>query len=426
MKKILILALVLVLAAACLIACGNTDTPAETEITTDVSAYKYEGDYILPKHILTQEGIDALPMKHKDMTVEEMRDTVTQFYLYSKQIVWTAGSTLKYCVSESHGNSQLNAGLMYEGFHYESKGTGNIYRLLEFMDPATGVVDAEKWGANAYVSGNQCSASTYWAWARVMNSSKNYLYTRYMTRTRNFLPIGDYTYDFTTEEWLDTYGTREVVADNGEQKMFECYALTQPGDGFVYCNGGIGHTIIVTGETVVVRNEDGTIDPEESYIIYADQNQTTKPETNEEGDQFIAFGKYNNQRTFQKLYDTYYIPFTFGEFTGEDPVEDTEASCSHTGATITREQLIGTKVTANYAISDTYASVYNDKGVEVYKVAIHALFPSVYEMTISDDNANKDTTVWGSWDNVKSGYTVKIYAQLGTGERPTLWEGTVA
>ena len=419
MKKFLIFVFVVLLAVTCLIACGKKQT-------TDVSAYKSEGEFKEVKHMLTQEGIDALPMKHKDMTVAEMRDVVVQFYLYSKQIVWVAGNTLKYTVSESHGNTQLNPGLAYQGFHYESKGTGNIYRILDFMDPQTGVVDVAKLGENDYVSGNQCSSSTFWAWARVMNSSRDYLYTRYMNRTRNFIPIGDYTYDFTIEEWLDTYGTREVVNDNGDQKMFECYALTQPGDGFVYCNGGIGHTIIVTGQTVVVRNEDGTINGEESYIIYSDQNQTTKAETNEEGDQFIAFGKYNNKRTFQKLFDTFYIPFTFKEFIGEDPVEDTDVSCSHTGTTITKEQLFSTKITANYAISDSYAAVYNENGVEVYKVAVHALFPSIYEMTITADNANKDTTVWGTWDNVKSGYTVKIFTQLGTGERPTLWEGKLA
>ena len=143
-------------------------------------------------------------------------------------------------------------------------------------------------------------------------------------------------------------------------------------------------------------------------------------------DQFIYFGKYNNQRTFQKLFDGHYIPFTFKEFIGEDPVEDTEVSCSHTGTTITKEQLFSTKITANYAISDSYAAVYNENGVEVYKVAVRATVPSVFEMTITCDNANKDTTVWGTWDNVKSGYTVKIFTQLGTGERPTLWEGKLA
>ena len=416
MKKFLIFVFVVLLAVTCLIACGKKQT-------TDVSAYKSEGEFKEVKHMLTQEGIDALPMKHKDMTVAEMRDVVVQFYLYSKQIVWVSGGTLKYTVSESHGNSQLNPGIVYEGFPYESKATGNIYRLMDFMDPQTGVVDVAKWGENPQLAGNQCSSSTYWAWARVMNSSKDYLYTRYMTRTRNFIPIGDYTYDFEIEEWLDTYGTREVVADNGEQKMFECYALTQPADGFVYCNGGIGHTIIVTGETVVVRNEDGTINGEESYIIYSDQNNASKNGSNAEGDEFIYFGKYNNKRTFAKLFETYYIPFTFKEFIGEDPVEDTEVSCSHTGSTITKEQLFSTKVTSNYAISDTYAAVYNKDGVEVYKVAVRATVPSVYEMTITCDNANKDTTVWGTWDDVKSGYTVKIFTQLGTGERPVLWEG---
>ena len=31
--------------------------------------------------------------------------------------------------------------------------------------------------------------------------------------------------------------------------------------------------------------------------------------------------------------------------------------------------------------------------------------------------------VWGSWDDVKAGDTVKVEVQLGTGERPVVYEG---
>ena len=36
--------------------------------------------------------------------------------------------------------------------------------------------------------------------------------------------------------------------------------------------------------------------------------------------------------------------------------------------------------------------------------------------------------VWGSYENLNAadGYTVKVVAQLATGERPTLWEGKLA
>ena len=38
--------------------------------------------------------------------------------------------------------------------------------------------------------------------------------------------------------------------------------------------------------------------------------------------------------------------------------------------------------------------------------------------------AGYNVDIWGSEDNLVGGsYTAKITAQLGTGERPVLWEG---
>ena len=39
--------------------------------------------------------------------------------------------------------------------------------------------------------------------------------------------------------------------------------------------------------------------------------------------------------------------------------------------------------------------------------------------------AGEQVYIWGNLDKLDpaKSYTVKVYAQLGTGERPTLWEG---
>ena len=78
---------------------------------------------------------------------------------------------------------------------------------------------------------------------------------------------------------------------------------------------------------------------------------------------------------------------------------------------------------ANYGISDIYAQVYDAKGNEVYKVASRASQAGQMERMFSKVGSNIYT--WGSADDLKAGgnYTVKIIVQLGTGERPTVWEG---
>ena len=136
--------------------------------------------------------------------------------------------------------------------------------------------------------------------------------------------------------------------------------------------------------------------------------------------------------SFQKLYSGEYLPFTFKEWTGEDPIEETEYGLTLDGnefnaESITLDQIFKLKAHSNYYIMDLYAEVRNADGVEVYKVAsrpIKAAGVKEFRFYKSGDNFEG----WGTTDNIIAGqeYTVKIYMQLGTGERPTLWEGKLA
>ena len=65
--------------------------------------------------------------------------------------------------------------------------------------------------------------------------------------------------------------------------------------------------------------------------------------------------------------------------------------------------------------------MYDKGGNEIYKHVDRARIPSTRELQI-DKLANQVYT-WGSWDDVSVGDTVKVEVQLGTGERPVLWEG---
>ena len=414
MKKVLILLLCVVLAAVCLVACNKTPT--------SVSAYKAEGEFTEVHNKLTWEGINAIPQKRKDMTTQEMREMVVQFYLYSKNVVWVAGSDLTYTVNTSLGRNTLKTGTVYGGLPYVSLGSGNVYRMMDYLDEEKGVLDVANAGKVDTLFGNQCSISTFWAWGRAINSAK-YCYSYDVVVANDFMRVGPFTYDETWPDFQGGRGTTAILAQNGEALMFESYGQTKLGDGMVHCDQS-GHVIMLTGETVVVRDANGKIDPEKSYLVYSDQNTPWKVETNDKGDTFNYTSGMNKQMTFAKAFEKGYIPFTFKEFHGLDPIEDTFVEFTHKGETITREQLFSSKVTANYSFSDTYVEIFDEKGNEVYKLAVRATVPSIYELEYKESGDN--VCVWGTWDSVKSGYTVKIYSQLATGERPTLWEGKIA
>ena len=149
---------------------------------------------------------------------------------------------------------------------------------------------------------------------------------------------------------------------------------------------------------------------------------------NEQGDVFDRTGNVNRKMTFEELLEKRYLPFTFKEYSGEDPIEETEVTFSHTGETITKQQLFDSKVTTNYSLSDIYAVITDTDGNEIYRLAVRAKFSVVQELQFAEEIIIDDcntVSVWGSWDNIykNTEYNVQIIAQLGTGERPVLWEG---
>ena len=185
-----------------------------------------------------------------------------------------------------------------------------------------------------------------------------------------------------------------------------------------------GHIMMCSTAPVVVKNEDGTINGKESYMHIIEQGGSWDPGISPSGIPYQYEYSLDKKFTFSKLLEQKYIPFTFGELNGEDPIEETEVTFSYSGETITESKLFSAKITSNYHISDVYVYVYDKDGNEIYKHAVRARFTSVKELRVH--KIVNQTHTWGSWDNVQAGDTVKVEVQLGTGERPVVWEGKLA
>lgn len=451
----LILAAGLVLA---LVACGNdanssgTTEPTIPIPTYSVSAFKSDTDYPYPaiQNKLSWDAINKLPAKHEGMTIQEGRDMVVAFFNYAKTACWVPNTTISF-VKNSKGSADIiEKGHIYGGLPYVGVGSGNIYRLMDYMDPNTGVVDL----ANAVnkdapydgwkTFGNQCSIGAYWGWGRVINSAK-YTWTQACVAKNNFVMLGnlkvkdakgnlipiqnaDRNWSSNTAQKPDNYGTDECIRDNKEQDLFEAYAKLLKGDGLVYYTTA-GHVIMASSNATVVRKADNTIDGDKSYIFMTDQGQTWIEASNDLGDNFEYKGGVDTKMTFTALKKGNYIPFTFKEFTGEDPFDATVCKFSHTGEKITVAQLWESKVTANYGISDVYAVVYDSIGNEVYKHAVRAMQASVFELQVKEKVTKGDVPYVETWGKLYfdagETYTVNIVVQLSTGERPTVYTGNL-
>ena len=439
MKKTLLILLALLLVATVMVACGK-ETVNPNDPTSDVSAFKAKGEWTTINNPLSWEGINSfkstdeiakLYETDKDAAIKEARKVAVDFFRYAKTALWIANDDFSYWhMKDAHEsgkpeNLNQSAGMVCGGVPYIYVSSGNIYRLMDYMDPANNVVNMADFKANPHLYGNQCSIGSYWGWARVINSPK-YDWTQNIVETNGFPRVGDYEYDLLTPAWSDGYKTTAILEANGKDKMFECYALLKAGDGIVYYTTA-GHVVMISQDAHVEYTADGKIDGAKSFVLVIDQTPTEADGVNKEGDTYIYEKNVDSKWTFDTLFKGNYVPFTYKEFTGADPIEKVECTLSHEGETITVDQMLKLKMTSNYGISDLYVSVYNANGVEVFKAVTRATQAGRMELKFT--TAANNYFKWGdetTLDPANYEYTVKVYAQLGTGDRPVLWEGKLA
>lgn len=428
MKKILDLTLVCLLAAAIFTACGeSSETPATTEpyVPTSVSAYKSTGNYPKLEGQLTWDGINSFAIKSKDMTTDEARSLCVDFFRYSKTALWIADDDFTIYNSKGEVARTVDKGKVYGGLPYVGVASGNVYRTMDYMDPETGVVNVKALGENPELFGNQCSIAAWWGWARVINSA-DYKWTYDAVVSKGFVKLGDYYYDPALTKFTTTYGTDECCLENGLNTMLESYALLKKGDGIMYMTTA-GHIVMISQDAKVVRNADNSINPMQSFVTVLDQTTEWKTGVNEFGESYIYEANVDAKWSFMTLYETGYVPYSYKEFHGLDPIEDTIITYSHSGDTITREQLLASQVDCNYGLVDIFASVYDEKGNEVYKMTSCAHQANLKTLKFVTQDSEKTLFEFGAWSDLSKDqtYTMVVYAQIGTGERPTLWTGTV-
>ncbi|MBE6713214.1 MAG: hypothetical protein E7580_06820 [Ruminococcaceae bacterium] len=429
MKKALSLLLCALMLLPLLSSCASAhleDTPAQAtkeELVEKQETAKEETTEKVEKHNypeikdkLSWEKIKSFPIAPgSGMTTDQLRQLCADFFRYSKSALWTPSTSWDYIRNASGTQDKMQLGVVYGGLPYIGLASCSIYRLMDWYDEETGVVNMSEATKFPKHFGNQCSIASHWGWARVINSAKH-TWTQNMTYANGFLRVGPYTYDETITDFSKVGGTVDICAVNGEQKMYESYAQLKMADGLVYYTTA-GHVIMCTGEPVVVRNN-GVIDGEQSYILITDQGQAWKEYTGKEGDVYQMKASIDKKVSFASLYKGCYLPFTFAEFLGTDPCEATVCTFDYEGESISIETLRTTTVTTNYAISDLYAIVRDKDGKIVATKVERAERGSLRSADLSSVVFATSLSKY-----CDGSHTVEVVCQLGTGERPTLYKG---
>lgn len=427
MKK-LIAIILCVATALTLIACnGNMGTETyPTEPEKDYS--KYAG--IVADPVTWYENFQNLPIANADMTTEELRQLCVDAFKANLTFQWTPNQSIAYTYTllEKSRDIQLPTGIAYAGLCYctgiRNATFGTLYKALSFYDVETGVLDIEAMGENALgIISSACAYGAQNGWNRVSNSHNLTGMESYNMYDAGIVPVGDYTYSAYMYDYnfASRDATSKIIAANGEEVMYEAFAKMLKADGLY--SSPSWHVMMCSIDPVVVRDAQGKVDPENSYLHVCEQEAsgTISDAHNvkqSNGIDLRPLGKVDNKYTFKQLLEKGYIPFTVKELIGEDPVEPGEAWIGTQAAPLENDQdltitaLFGKALFTNYALCNLELTVKDPDGNVLFSYdPMIVTSPKTYEVRLSEIT---DTNRLVPYANGKN--TIHINARLANGE----------
>jgi hypothetical protein len=231
------------------------------------------------------------------------------------------------------------------------------------------------------------------------------------------IPIGDYKFN-TAVTTLQDHPTTQICEENGQEKMFECYAQIQMGDGITSTK--TLHTMMSIIDAVVVRDAEGKIDGEQSYITLQDQAAGKGAKFREEevdGKIYNYSGKINFHAPFNWLWEKAYIPVTTVELAGLKAYE--KAWVNFAGAGASMDQLMTGVFQSNYPMC---LLKINATDVGGNTTCLHKVYfnrkdvgtAKARSYRIVDKDADAFRAAWGAL--AEGTYTVTAEVTSATGE----------
>lgn len=230
------------------------------------------------KGYATQEVWEtAVPNERTDLLdigEQTMREIVLERARAIEGLTWTSDvpvysesvSGQDYSGSGGTSVKEFIPGVVYHGTPY-SRGVKTMWEQLR-----EAVVDGV-WVSgrtNGTIPGMDCTNFAYGCYSSI---SRSHSYRLWETQDDNSLvPLGDLKIAKNP-----IYTNLDIVNLNEPQAMYENYALTRAGDVLTtYTNAGGIHHRLANADAVVVRNPDGTIDPDKSVLQCIEQRGTIK------------------------------------------------------------------------------------------------------------------------------------------------------
>lgn len=366
------------------------------------------------------------PIQYPDYTFEatpnsmDLRLTAVKAMKDILSIQWCTDHVITYKKNGPVSGKQFlhEPGYTYAGVLYSSASSG-LFQFLEYYDRETGLLTYAGSADELKLDlGSSCADTLLWAWSTVCNSVKGGFYPVMMVPANGYIPVGNYT----IKEGISSFNempSYAIIDSVPKEVMLDAYAQCLPADAII--SNPKNHAMMVIEPAIVVKNADGSINPDESYLMIQDQrggNGAVFYEVEENGHTLNFSGRTSAKVTFAKLYEDDYIPLTAAEFIGEKPYD--KATVSVTEGVDSIDALMNAQVESNYPLAVINLVITDKKGTQT--VADRVLFNGSSESGVPKKCALN--TVDGIFEFTGSAYdisgnTVAIEVVVSTGERFT-------
>ena len=306
---------------------------------------------------------------HEGASADEMRALAIRAMREALSVNWYIDRILEYTyTSPNTGDTvsfRLFPGQIYAGVPYSSSYTG-LFQMLEYYEFGTGRLKVPNEQTFAELVGNDCAGGILWAYAACVPGFDP-ASDGYGRRSENMVAVGPYRLPAYEEE----KSTVKICQANGEQTMYESYAMLCPADTvFTGGNTGIaGHYMMLLEKAKVVRNPDGTIDGKQSTVVIQDQRRghrstDSKYVVEEDGEKHHYSGGWDTEHSFEYLWENSYIPVTCEEFLGRRPYAMPSVSLDREVSSL--EDLKEATLKSQYLICAFHIRLLDENGEEVY------------------------------------------------------------
>lgn len=408
----------------------QTQTEAQESKTEDSGETSDRPDsYPVINNTLTWDKINAIPVAKAGMTTDELRQICLDLFRLTQTFQWTPAEDYTYKIQTN--SVTLKSGKVLAGLPYVAENAGgSIYSFLQYYNSETGLLELGNLNPAAIIPslGTHCSSGAFWGWARVVNSTIPEYRTVDIHHANGFLRVGPYQYvgfESATSWNREDNLTTACCKANGKDVMFSSYAQLKPADGLLLITKGGMHVRMIV--SVHVEYNAGKIDGEKSYVTYLDQgsswNEITdgKEQSFTDGGNIVYYqGGIDEKQNFNDLYKKGYVPFTYGELLGTDPIEPATAKLSVESNKLS--DLQQATVTSNYNLATLSITIYDANGNEVYS---KTKAPLDNHFSIRKANVSGLLLTAAAKEATKDGARTVISAYLANGETITVFDGTI-